>query len=216
MKKNFAFTLNEIGVIAAIIVITACIVIPKLMEDNKRLEIISQWKNMYKNIEYVFTAMSVQSSNPNYYDFVYSGEKDEKEAFIFDMLSPYLRMEKPVSAKDYKAAYLDGTTVKPDDAFYVENLHTTTSGNIVGLKWLNTPERLTKKFPIAMLLVDLNGVNKPNRWGADIFGVNIFKNKIEPIGKTEDEYLMKADCSHKAGKGISCSFYYYIYGGKLN
>ncbi|MBR1680584.1 hypothetical protein IJ707_02205 [bacterium] len=216
MKKQFEFTLTEIGVIAVIIAITAFIVVPKLMEDNKRLDTISQWKHMYKNIEYVFSAMSVQSSNSNNYDFVYAGGNAEKEAFIFDMLSPYLRLQSKISPKDYKTYYLDGSPVKTDDSFYIENLYTTTSGNVVGLKWLKTPERLTKKLPIAILSVDLNGTAKPNRWGADIFGVNIFKNKIEPIGNTGDEYLLKADCSPRAGKGISCSFYYYIYGGKLN
>ena len=216
MKKNFAFTLTEIAVIALIIMITAIIVVPKLMEDNKRLETISQWKNMYRNIEYVFSAMSVQSASSECYDFVYTVNNEEKEAYIYDMLSPFLRTESKVLPKDYKTYYLDGSVVKQEDSFYVENVYTTTSGDIIGLKWFKTPEKLKKKMPMAMLLVDLNGIKKPNRWGADIFGVNIFRNRIEPVGKTGDEYLMKADCSPRAGKGISCSFYYYIYGGKLN
>ena len=99
--------------------------------------------------------------------------------------------------------------------YYITNLHKTNSGKIVGLKWQNTPVRYSDKFPVAIMSVDLNGMKKPNKWGYDIFGINIYTDRIEPLGKTYDDYLLKSDCSKK-GKGISCSYYYYIYGGQLN
>jgi len=215
MKKKLAFTLMEISVVAGLIFLTALLVIPNLVEDNKKLDIISKWKNSYNDIEYVFSALSAQATETDNIAFKKAGNTDKKENVLFDMLTPYMRMETPLDSKDYKTYYLNGSSVKENDEFYITNLHVTNSGKIIGLKWLNMPAAITDKFPIALLSIDLNGTKKPNKWGYDIFGVNIYTDKIEPIGKTDDEYLMKSDCSKK-GRGISCSYYYYIYGGKLN
>ena len=215
MKKKSAFTLMEISVVAGLIFLTALLVIPNLIEDNKKLDIISTWKNSYKDIEYVFSALSAQATETDNIAFKKASNTEKKENVLFDMLTPYMRMETPLDSKDYKTYYLNGSSVKENDEFYITNLHVTNSGKIIGLKWLNTPSAITDKFPIALLSIDLNGTKKPNKWGYDIFGVNIYTDKIEPVGKTDDEYLMKSDWSKK-GRGISCSYYYYIYGGKLN
>ena len=214
MKKYTAFTLTEIVVILVIIAITALIVIPNLIEENKKLDTISKWKSTYKNIEYVFSAMLVQTSHSSNYEFVNENTNLQREKFIFDMLTPYLRLEKEFSVNEYKTYFLDNSPVKKDDSYYITNLRTTNSGQIVGLKCLNLNPKYADKFPIAILSIDLNGFNKPNKWGYDIFGINIYNNRIEPVGKTDDDYILQSDCSKK-GKGLSCSYYYYIYGGQL-
>jgi len=215
MNKNKAFTLMEIGIIVGLIALTAALVIPSLVEDNKKLDIISKWKNTYKNIELAFSAIQVQATETDNISFQKASNDKEKEKVLYEILTPYFRMEKEVSNKDYKTFYLNGSAVKENDDYYITNLHLTNSGKLVGLKWLNTPISINDKFPIALMAVDLNGVKKPNKWGYDIFGVNIYTNKIEPLGKSDDDYLVKSDCSKK-GKGLSCSYYYYIYGGELN
>lgn len=215
MTKLKAFTLTEIAVVFGLIIITAALVIPNLIEDNKKLDIISKWKNTYKNIDYAFSALRVQATETDNILFKNANGSSEKENVLFKMLTPYLRLEQAVSDNKYKTYYLDGKQIKENDDYYITNLHYTSSGKIVGLKWLKTPEKLSDRFPIAILSIDLNGESKPNKWGYDIFGINIYTDKIEPIGKTDDEYLIKSDCSKK-GKGITCSYYYYIYGGQLN
>ncbi|MBR2525862.1 type II secretion system protein [bacterium] len=215
MNKYKAFTLSEIFVVLALIIATAAFVIPNLLEDNKKLDTIAKWKNTYQNITYVFSVLHVQASQVDNMAFEKASTDKEKEKVLYELLMPYLRMEKEVSNNDYKTYYLNGDLIKDDDYYYITNLHSTNSGKVIGLKWLNTPETIQDKFPIALMAIDLNGVKKPNRWGYDIFGINIYTNKIEPLGKSDDDYYIKSDCTKK-GKGISCSYYYYIYGGQLN
>lgn len=215
MNKYKAFTLTEIFVVFALIVATAAFVVPNLLEDNKKLDSISKWKNTYKNLEYVFSALYVQSSQVDNIDFKKAKTNKEKEAVLYELLKPYLRMENEVSDSDYKISYLDGSAIKDSDEYYIINLHSTNSGKIVGLKWLDTPKALRENLPIAIMSIDLNGLKKPNRWGYDIFGVNVYTDRIEPVGKSDDDFYIKSDCSKK-GKGLSCSYYYYTYGGQLD
>lgn len=215
MKRIKAFTLAEIFVVFGLIVLTALLVIPNLVEDNKKLDSISKWKNSYHNIEYVFSALGAQMTETDVIAFKNANSTEEKETLLFELLNPYFRMTDPVSVEDYKVYFLNGMKVMEDDDFYIKKFYKTSSGKIVGLKWFNTPQDLIYQIPIAVVSVDLNGGNRPNKWGYDIFGIYIYKDRIEPIGKTNDEFMMKSDCSKK-GKGVSCSYYYYIYGGQLN
>lgn len=215
MKKQRAFTLAEISIVLGLIVLTALLVIPNLIEDNKKLDSISKWKHSYQNIEYVFSALYAQVTDTDEISFKNAKTTQEKETLLFELLNPYFRMTDEVASKNYKISYLNGSNVKPEDEFYISNFHKTSAGKIIGLKWLNTPQSLYDNVPLAILSVDLNGLSKPNKWGYDIFGVNIYRTRIEPVGKSNDEFLMKSDCSRK-GKGLACSYYYYIYGGQLN
>lgn len=213
MQKNKAFTLVEIAVVFGLILLTALMVIPNLIEDNKKLDIISKWKHSYQNVEYVFQAINTQITDTDKIAFKNAKSSKEKEILLYNLLNPYFRMKQAVDVKNYKTYYLDGSSVKEGEDYYITNLHVTNAGKIVGVKWLNDNVN-NQAIPFAMLSVDLNGQSKPNKWGYDIFAVNIFTDRIEPIGKTDDNYLLKLDCSKK-GKGLACSYYYYIYGGKL-
>ena len=214
MEKRKAFTLIEIAFVLGLITLTAIILIPSLIEDNKKLDVISKWKNSYKNIEYIFSAIGAQVSETDKIAFEKAKSEQEKETLFIELINPYFRITNAVEPNLYKVSYLNGSFVKNSDEYYVSNLYYTTSGNIVGVKWLNNSE-YSKNIPLAILLYDLNGIKGPNRWGVDIFGVNIFQDKMEPVGKLADEELVKKDCS-KLGKGITCSYYYYIYGGNFN
>jgi len=214
MKKQ-AFTLVEIIVVISIVVLTAIILIPNIIDDNKKLHTISQWKHTYKNIEYVFSAIKAQTTETDKVAIEKTRTDDEREVVLCDLLNPYFRMQSVVDPKTYKTYFMDGSFVNDKSEYYVKNVHTTNSGMIIGVKWLLVPSQAQNSLPIAMMTIDLNGLKKPNKWGQDIFGVNIFVDRIEPFGEEYDEMLMKSDCSKK-GKGISCASYYNNYGGRLN
>ena len=214
MKKQ-AFTLVEIIVVISIVVLTAIILIPNIIDDNKKLHTISQWKHTYKNIEYVFSAIKAQTTETDKVAIEKTRTNDEREVVLCDLLNPYFRMQSVVNPKTYKTYFMDGSFVNEKSEYYVKNLHTTNSGMVIGVKWLLVPSQAQNSLPIAMITIDLNGLKKPNKWGQDIFGVNIFVDRIEPLGEEYDEMLMKSDCSEK-GKGISCASYYNNYGGRLN
>ena len=214
MKKQ-AFTLVEIIVVISIVVLTAIILIPNIIDDNKKLHTISQWKHTYKNIEYVFSAIKAQTTETDKVAIEKTRTNDEREVVLCDLLNPYFRMQSVVAPKTYKTYFMDGSFVNEKSEYYVKNLHTTNSGMVIGVKWLLVPSQAQNSLPIAMITIDLNGLKKPNKWGYDIFGVNIFVDRIEPLGEEYDEMLIKSDCSKK-GKGISCAAYYNNYGGRLN
>ena len=214
MKKIYGFTLAEISVVLVLIILTFILVMPNIIEDNKKIDRITKWKTTYQNLEYIFSALSAQATETDNAAFKKAVNNDEKADLLFNMLSPYLRVEKPVSTDEYKTYFLNGTKVNEEDKHYITNLHILNSGKVVGIKWLNTPESYMDKLPAAIMSVDLNGLNQPNKWGYDIFGINIYANKIEPLGKTDDDYIIKNDCSKK-GTGITCSYLYYIYGGEF-
>ena len=53
--------------------------------------------------------------------------------------------------------------------------------------------------------IDVNGKKGPNVWGKDVYGYNVYANKIEPLGKNEDPITIETDCSRQ-GTGVYCSF----------
>ena len=64
---------------------------------------------------------------------------------------------------------------------------------------------------LGILMYDVNGKIGPNIWGKDVFGLNIYKDRFEPLGKHKSLNEQKLDCS-KNGTGLFCSNYYLIGG----
>ena len=142
MNKNRAFTLTEIFVVLALTIATAAVVVPNLLEDNKKLDTISKWKNTYQNLEYAFLALQSQASQVDNLAFKKANSDKEREMVLYELLKPYLRMDKEISNDEYKLSYLNGSAIKDDDYYYITNFHSTSSGKIVGLKWINTPKTI--------------------------------------------------------------------------
>ena len=57
-----------------------------------------------------------------------------------------------------------------------------------------------------------NGKSSPNIWGKDVFGMNIYKDKLEPFGAAASNDEVEFDCSRQ-GTGMYCSSYYINNGG---
>ncbi|MBQ3310821.1 hypothetical protein IJG72_01955 [bacterium] len=214
MNNHKAFTLIEILVIFLLILLTAIILVPNLIEDNRKLDTISKWKNSYKNIEYIFSVIYLQITDTDKIAFEKAPSIQEKEDLFIDLISPYFRITEPVEKTLYKISYLNGSSLKQKDEYFVSKFFYTNSGSIVGIKLLEDNLMGKALSPLAILLYDMNGITSPNKLGVDIFGVNVYKDKIEPIGKLADIDLMRKDCSKK-GKGLTCS-YYYIYSENYN
>ena len=59
----------------------------------------------------------------------------------------------------------------------------------------------------------MNGTQKPNRIGRDIFGIFLYKNRIEAFGAELNNIELERECSNHSN-GMSCSEYY-LRGGKF-
>lgn len=216
MKKFSAFTIVEIVVVFCLILLTATFVVPELIKDNKKLNTIAQWKHSYQNIDYVFSAIRVNDDKNDRLALEQAKNDNESIDALFTILNPYIRIKSDLSEKDYKIRFYNGKIPKTNNIYYFNKFKILNSGHIVGLKWLNDYKNSDTKTPYAMMLFDINGIDKPNTWGEDIFAVKVFKDRIEPVGNefSNNKIMIKRDCS-KYGLGIACSYYYNVYGGSF-
>jgi hypothetical protein len=129
------------------------------------------------------------------------------------LVKPYLRITEQDEITDrYNLSYMNGSKVKKDDIFYFDNLYKTHTNTIVGIKDIKDEDVF---HPVFIMMFDMNGLQGPNVWGKDVYGINIFiDGNITPIGTGKDMEELKKDCS-SAGRGVYCSHYYRI-GGEFN
>ena len=207
MKKS-AFTLVEIGIVFSLILIVSALVIPHVVDDSKKVQDISKWRHTYDDVVYAFQSMFINNSESyqnQIYEKIYNAKSSQEiEDIVFDEFRPYLRVESKFESKKYKPRYLNFERVKEGQYYYFDKLYNTQNDTIVGIKWLG---ELYDKSSLLALMFDLNGEAGPNMWGKDIFGVNVYKDKLEPFGKNLPSYEIAADCSKK-GRGVYCSYSY--------
>jgi hypothetical protein len=104
---------------------------------------------------------------------------------------------------------MNGSKVAAGDEYYFERFYLTSNNRIVGIKEVKNHDIYQPAF---RMLFDVNGLSRPNTWGKDIFGMNIFVDgKISPLGAGKSIDELTKDCS-ETGTGVSCSYYYRIGG----
>lgn len=209
MKRN-AFTLVEIMIVFALILIVSALVIPLVLNDSKKVQDVSKWRHCYEDVLYAFQSMDL-NNNPDYREAIHNkilnaSSTDEIEDIILEEFRPYLRVEDRFVSKKYSPRYLNSEKVKEGQYYYFTKLYKTQNGQIIGIKWL---KELYDNSSLIALMIDTNGEEAPNTWGKDIFGLNIYRTKIEPFGKEISPSEVDMDCSKK-GRGIYCSYKYLI------
>lgn len=210
MKK--AFTIVEIIIVFLLILFTAYLTVPSLLDDTKQAEYISKWKYLYSDMESMFFLLKEQNNTAlKQKMFANNNNSDKKEQILIEFLQPYLRITNSIDVDKYKTYYLDSTPVRKGEYYEFSHVYDTTSNILVGLKYINSA---AKNEPILMISYDVNGLKKPNTWGKDIFAIEVFTDKVQPMGKAVEEEILQQNCS-PAGKGTYCS-YFYIIGGNFN
>ena len=177
--------------------------------SSKTAVYISTWNSEFNNIQYMFTAMSAQAHSDIVKNIKNTNSDVLREKYMIKLVKPYLRLSDRLKKKRYIQHYMNGKTVSPKDFYYFDLLYNNQDGLIIGIKDIvnTTPDK-----PVFLMLIDTNGRKKPNTWGLDIFGLNIYKDgNITPIGYGWDIDTMRKDCS-KNGTGLSCSQFYRIGG----
>lgn len=177
---------------------------------SKNAIYISKWNEEYNKIDYMITAMSAQAESDIVKGIKEATTNETREHLMMLLVKPYLRLtEDDNIKKKYAQHFLNGKMVNKNSFWYFKNLYQTEAGLIVGIKDINNSDNQTPAF---MLLVDMNGIKKPNTWGKDIFGVDIYSDgKVRPLGYGWEADKLKKDCSNN-GLGISCSHFYRIGG----
>lgn len=211
MRKN-GFTIIEVVIVFCIILGVTFFVLPNSMNDTKQARMISRWSEDYSQVQYIFSVIKAKDSDVLFQKFLKAKNSDAKAEIAIEMIKPYLRIKSGVEKRLYKQYYMDRTPVYENEKYYFENFYNTEPGEIVGLKWF--AKTCTSKSACGYMAFDVNGIDPPNTWGKDIFGINIYEDRVEPFGKDIDAAVMRNDCS-RLGQGVFCS-YYYLIGGKFD
>ena len=187
------------------------LIMPVSIESSRQANFISKWNEKINRVEYMFTVINAHITDDMIKGMKKAKTKEEREKLLLTIIKPYMRIDVDgVPVKHYHPRYMNGAKVYKGQTYYFNEFYFAENNTIVGIK-----DVLPKKADgiSFIMMFDINGILPPNKWGRDIYGVNIYdEGKIEPFGFDKDMTELKKDCSN-SGSGISCSYYYKIGGG---
>lgn len=192
MKKGF--TIVEVSILFVIFLIVAFLVAPLSIDDTMQAKNTSLWRNVQTDFANIFYTINTQ--------------KDKKDFDFANALNSALSGELKTNIKPYKITFLNGTF--PSSTYRFSDYYSTNSNAVLSYKLFDKPQGDLR----GVLLYDVNGKSRPNVWGRDVFGFNIYSDRFEPFCKNESINSQKQECS-KDGTGLCCSNYYLI-GGSFN
>ncbi len=200
------YTLTLFAIFAIFILL-----LPTTIQNARQASLISKWNAKYNRVNYMFSVLNTHSNEDIIKSLKNASTNEEKSRLMILLMRPYLRISSHhVPNRRYHPKYMNNSKIGKEHPYYFEDFYFAENNTIIGIKDL---EQVRETDPMFMLMFDMNGMLPPNRWGKDIFGVNIFsQGRIEPFGKQFDVPELKVDCSEK-GLGINCSYYYIIGGG---
>lgn len=210
MQKK-GFTIVEVVVVFLLILGVTFLILPRSLDSTKHARFISQWHEKYSEVEYMFSVIKAQGDCELKEKFQDAHNNNERTEILLQTIKPYLRTTSPVET-GYKQKFMNGGVVSPGGRYYFDSFYLTDSNEIIGLKWY--AQHCTANEVCGMISIDLNGAEPPNVWGYDVFAINIYNDKIEPLGKQIAPDILKKDCT-KFGFGLYCS-YYYLIGGEFD
>lgn len=179
---------------------------PFSIKNSRQAGFISKWNEKFNRVEYMFNVINAHISD----DIIKSMNKaktpEERENILLALVKPYLRINTETRPKHYRPKYKNGARIYKGQTYYFDDFYFAENNTIVGIKDIKN-----EGGAFFIMMFDINGILPPNRWGKDIFGVNIYDGgKIEPFGQNLSMKELKKDCIET---GISCSYYYKIGGG---
>ncbi len=187
------------------------LIMPFSIKTSRQANFISKWNEKFNRVQYMCSVINAHITDDIIKSFNRAKNVEEREAIILAIIKPYLRINtQNYPPKRYKPRYMNGTKVYKGQTYYFDEFYFAENNTIVGIKDIKSED---STGPLFIMMFDINGILPPNRWGKDIFGVNIYDGgRIEPFGFDVDMKALREDCSD-SGTGVSCSYYYKIGGG---
>lgn len=212
----FAFTLAEVLITLGIIGVVAALTIPTLMSNIQQLGFVSAWKKTYSLIEQA--QKQIQNDNGNIssgfntINFTATGGNNFRNGWL-----PYLKVLKTCDAGTSisNGCYSDNNGFQNMDNSAVSNyvVSGATSSIVLqdGTFLLLYPGVCTGTLcSDSYIFVDVNGSNKPNIFGKDVFVIRYSeqKERFYTFGALPEwAYLYSPECT---GNGWTCGAYYLI------
>lgn len=197
--KNLSFSLFNVISVGLIVLLILLILISFNLGDVEQAQRIAKWINVYEKMDYAFNLVKTHEG------FVVPENITSEDSYL-EFLKVYLNVKEDSTIKKHKYRLNNGRRIEKNSQFYYTNFVETKDGCYLGIRERQNVLSSMEK-PLYYLFVDINGKQKPNRIGKDIFFINIFKDKILPVGEGEKHAKLKANCS-PIGTGFYCSEYY--------
>ena len=187
------------------------LIMPVSIENTRQANFISKWNEKFNRVEYMFSVINAHITDDMLKSMNKAKTPEDRESILLAIVKPYLRIGTyNIPVRHYRPRYMNGTKVYKGQRYYFDDFYFAENNTIVGIKDIKNEKMDDALF---IMMFDMNGLLPPNRWGKDIFGVNIYDGgRIEPFGFDLDMDELKKDCS-ETGTGVSCSYYYKIGGG---
>ena len=207
--RNLSFSLFNVVSIALIILLRVLIIVPFNLGDVEQAQRIAKWINVYERVNYSFDLFKIHNGAivPDLQKKV-----ELSEDVYLEMLVPYLNVKEDSKIKKHKYRLNNGRGIEKHSQFYFSNFKETKDGCYISIRERQNTI-LDENRPLYYMFIDINGKEKPNRVGQDIFFINIYKDKISAVGDKEKHAKLKANCS-PIGTGFYCSEYY-LHSGSL-
>ena len=151
LKKGF--TIIEISILAVILIIVGCLIVPFSIDDTRQASRVLEWRALQDRINHAFSAVKVYGASS------YAEVEDYIMKSISD--SEYEKID------SYKIKYMNGRSASGIGNF--QSVYAVGEDNVIGFKWgQGKPDNR-----VGVMFYDINGKKGPNRWGKDVFGINI-------------------------------------------
>ena len=210
--RRIAFTLAEVLITLGIIGVVAALTLPTLIANYQKKETISKIQKVYTVLNQAFKLSEVDNGEFEYWDVDYS----DPDTYFEKYWKPYLKINK--ICKTYKEClypsnspwyYLDGSpfTMSVIALGYRVSFYTS-DGTYMAISLVNGggTDEDGNEVPIVYsqsIYVDINGAQRPNQLGKDLFMFLITKKGVMPLCYDYSRDEINEDCS-KNGSGRSC------------
>ena len=210
--KNLSFSVFNVVSVVAVILLIILIVMPFNLINMEQAKRIATWKAEYERLQYSFSLVNLHEGKivPTELEI----GKILTEDLLLERIMPYFNFagEKLKENSQYTYRKMNGSLVEKESQFYFDNFWLNKKGMMFSIRKNNRKE-LSEKYPSYFMFFDINGIEKPNRIGQDIFFISIYKNHIQALGHSKDYAKLKSNCS-PIGNGLYCSEYYLL-GGRF-
>lgn len=209
--KNISFSIFNAASVFLIILSVVLTVLPFNLINLEQAERIAKWKSEYEQLSYCFSLVKLYEGS-----IIPSNEEAGlvvSSKYIADRIKPYFNL-KTDSGKEirYKYTKMNGSPMRKTGQFYFDNFFESKDGALLSVK-KNESAIISENMPLFIMFVDINGKEKPNKIGQDIFFINIFRDSISASGNGRPYAKLKSNCS-PIGSGVYCSEYYLL-GGRF-
>lgn len=216
-SNKLVLSFAQIVIIVFITIVIFCVLLSKIFGVSQQSKIIYNWKKTLESAQYSYDVILLTQKNKLME--LLDMEVPERNVEILTLFKSTLNTETVVkvneqkSLKNYKYRFLNGNRVPVNSKYYASDFTYSPNGRImVGLNWIN-PACFESEDLCGVFVFDMNGVKLPNRFGLDVFGVNIYKDRLEPFGTGLSYEENQYNC-RRLETGVTCSRFY-LMGGQF-